>query len=248
VRKLLTFIVVLGLLLVLADRVAWWVAERGVATAIQESENLPQRPGVSIGGFPFLTQAIEGVYREVDVTFQDVPAAEGVTVDELHADLEGDHVPLEAIVNRTVESAPVDRAAATGRVGFASLNTATERQLQSDELTITYGSAAGADRLAFTGTYDGIAGNLQLKGEARLIVQDGSLVVTVLPDTLNVPQVVRDTVARLLGISYQVPDLPFGFQVRSVAVGQDGVTVTATAEDVVLGPVEDTSGAARTLN
>jgi hypothetical protein len=61
VRKLLTFIVVLGLLLVLADRVAWWVAERGVATAIQESENLPQRPGVSIGGFPFLTQAIEGV-------------------------------------------------------------------------------------------------------------------------------------------------------------------------------------------
>jgi hypothetical protein len=177
-----------------------------------------------------------------------VPAAEGVTVDELHADLEGVHVPLEAIVNRTVESAPVDRAAATGRVGFASLNTATERQLQSDELTITYGSAAGADRLAFTGTYDGIAGNLQLKGEARLIVQDGSLVVTVLPDTLNVPQVVRDTVARLLGISYQVPDLPFGFQVRSVAVDQDGVTVTATAEDVVLGPVEDTSGAAGPLN
>ncbi len=36
-RKLLTFIVVVGLLLVLVDRVAWWVAERGVATAIQDS-------------------------------------------------------------------------------------------------------------------------------------------------------------------------------------------------------------------
>jgi len=248
VRRLLTFIVVVGLLLVLADRAAWWVAERGVATAIQESENLPQRPGVSIGGFPFLTQAIEGIYRDVDVTFQDVPAAEGVTVDELHADLEGVHVPLESIVNRTVESAPVDRATATGRVGFAALNAATERQIRSDELTVTYGPAAGADRLSFTGTYAGPAGNLQLRGQARLVVQDGSLVVTVVPDSLNVPQVVRDIVARLLGISYQVPDLPFGFQVRSVAVSQDGVTVTATAEDVVLGPVEDTSGAARTLN
>ena len=147
-----------------------------------------------------------------------------------------------------MESAPVDRATATGRVGFEALNAATERQLRSDELTVTYGSAAGADRLAFTGTYDGIAGNLQLKGEARLVVQDGSLVVTLVPESLNVPPVVRDTVARLLGISYQVPDLPFGFQVRSVAVGEDGVTVTATADDVVLGPVEDTSGAAGPLN
>lgn len=247
-RKLLTFLVVVGLLLLLVDRVAWWVAERGVAATIQESENLPERPDVSIGGFPFLTQAIDGVYEEVDVTFRDVPAPSGVTVDQLDAHLRGVHVPLEAILNQAVESAPVDRAVATGRVGFDDLNTATERQIRSDELTVTYGPAAGTDRLLFTGTYQGPIGNLQLRGEAKLEVQDGSLVVTVLPDSLNVPTLVRDVVARLLDVSYQVPDLPFGFQVRSVTVGPDGVEVTATAQDVVLGPVDTTSGAAHPLN
>ena len=82
---------------------------------------------------------------------------------------------------------------------------------------------------------------LVLKGEARLEVQDGSLVVTVVPESLSVPPLVRSAAARLLGLTYTLPDLPLGFQARSVAVGEDGVTVTAVAEDVVLGPVDAAS-------
>jgi DUF2993 family protein len=237
VRGLLTFLVVVALLLVAADRVAWYVAERGVATAIQQSEDLPQRPDVSIGGVPFLTQAVRGTYREVDVRFQDVPAAEGVTVDQLDAHLRGVHVPLRDLVNREVESTPVDRAGATGRVSFAALDAATARQIPSDRAAVKYGPGSAPDQLTVTGTYATPAGTVQLKGEARLEVQNGSLVVTVVPESLNLPPLVRAAAARLLGLTYQVPDLPFGFQVRSVAVGEDGVTVTAVGEDVVLGPV-----------
>jgi hypothetical protein len=236
-RALLTLVVVLALLAVAADRAAWWVAERGVATAIQRSEDLPQRPDVSIGGIPFLTQAFQGNYREVDVRFEDVPAAEGVTVDRLDAHLRGVRVPLRDLVNREVERTPVDRAGATGRVSFAALDAATARQIPSSQLSVTYGPGSAPDRLAVAGTYASAVGDVRLRGEARLEVQGGSLVVTLVPESLNVPPIVRAAVARLLGVTYRLPDLPFGFRARSVAVGEDGVTVTATGEDVVIGRV-----------
>jgi hypothetical protein len=42
-------------------------------------------------------------------------------------------------------------------------------------------------------------------------------------------------VGALLGVSYELPALPLGFQARDVSVGENGVTVRATAESVVLG-------------
>lgn len=241
-RALLTLIVVVALLLVAADRVAWYVAERGVATAIQQSEDLPQRPDVSINGVPFLTQAFRGEYRDVEVVFRDVPAQEGVTVESLDAHLTGVHVPLRDIVNRSVERTPVDRADATGRMTFAALDAATAQQIPSSQLTVKYGPGTAPDRLSVAGTYTSRAGTLRLQGETRLEVQNGSLVVTVVPESLNVPAVVRATVARLLGVTYRMPELPFGFRVRSVAVAEDGVSVSASAENVVLGPVPTATG------
>jgi hypothetical protein len=238
VKALLTLIVVVLLLLVAADRVAWYVAERGVAQAIQDSENLEKQPDVSIGGIPFLTQAWSGVYEDVDVTFEDFPAAEGVTVDKLDANLEGVRIPRQDIVDRSVKEAPVDRAVATAWVGFDALNIATSREVGTDELKVTYGAGSAPDRLSVTGTYAGPAGNLELKGEARLEVQGGSLVVTLVPESLNVPPIVRDTIARLIGLTYRLPELPFGFEARSVTVGTEGVRVTAEAQDVVLGSPE----------
>jgi len=242
VRALLTLIVVVALLLVAADRAAWYIAERGVATAIQESEDLPQRPDVSINGVPFLTQAWRGRYRDVDVEFRDVPAPQGVTVESLDAHLSGVHVPLRDIVNRSVERTPVDQATATGRVTFAAIDAATARQIPSSQLTVRYGPGTAPDHLSVAGTYTSRAGTVRLKGEARLVAQNGSLVVTVVPSSLNLPLVVRAAVARLIGVTYQMPELPFGFKVRSVSVAEDGVTVAAAAKDVVLGPVEATAG------
>ena len=236
-RALLTLIVVAGLLLVAADRVAWYVAERGVATAVQQSEDLPQRPDVSIHGVPFLTQAFRGVYRDVDVRFRDVPAAQGVTVESLDANLTGVHVPLRDILNRSVERTPVDRATATGRVTFAALDAATTRQIPS-QLRVHYGPGTAPDHLSVSGTYRTRAGTVRLRGETRLAARNGSLVVTLVPESLNVPAVVRVAVARLIGATYQMPELPFGFEVRSVSVGRYGVTVSAAASNVVLGAVE----------
>ena len=71
---LLVLLLVLVGLFVAADRIALGLAEDKAATALQSSQNLPQKPDVSVEGFPFLTQLLAGNFGEVVVTADDVPA------------------------------------------------------------------------------------------------------------------------------------------------------------------------------
>ena len=82
VRRVLIVVAVLAVLLVGADRAAVWAAQRGLAAAIQQSQDLAETPEVHIGGFPFLTQAISGNYQQVDVTVADLPTQSGLQVDQ----------------------------------------------------------------------------------------------------------------------------------------------------------------------
>src|SRR6266487_1277477 len=66
-------VAVLIALLVAADRVGLYVAERLAGDTIESSQDLSSRPDVDIGGFPFLNQAITGNYDKITVTAHDVP-------------------------------------------------------------------------------------------------------------------------------------------------------------------------------
>jgi hypothetical protein len=235
VRGLVVLVVMLVLLLVAADRVAWWLAEEGVANAIQQSEDLPNRPEVAIGGFPFLTQALAGRYDQVDVRFVELPAEEAVTIAELDTRLSGVRVPLRDIIDQSVQQTPVDQASASARVSFDALNAAAAAR-STNQLSAIFGPGSSFDQVSVTGTFRGPLGSVSLQGEARILVDDGSLVVTLLPDTLNLPRAVQAALARLIGQTYKLPPLPLDFKATSVAVAADGITVTAAAQDVVLGP------------
>lgn len=235
VRKLILLLVVLAVVLVVADRWAVRRAEREVARSLQRSEDLTRTPDVTIAGFPFLTQAVRGRYRQVDVTLRDVPGEQGVRVDRLETRLRGVRLPLREVTGGAVQQVPVDRADATAVVGFAALDAAVDAQVPSDRLTVDVGAGSTAERLSVRGRVRApVVGSVDVSGEARLRVRDGALVVDVVPDSLNVPGPVRQTVARLLDLSFALPPLPFGFEPTSVAVGPGGITVTATATDVVL--------------
>src|SRR4249920_296609 len=94
VRRAVIVVAVLAALLVGVDRAACWLAQRGLADAIQRSQGLAAPPEVAIRGFPFLTQAFSGRYQQVDVRVQDLTARNGVHVDALDARLTGVHLPL----------------------------------------------------------------------------------------------------------------------------------------------------------
>ncbi|WP_441250826.1 LmeA family phospholipid-binding protein [Kitasatospora sp. McL0602] len=75
--KLTIGLVVLGGLLFGADRVAVGVAEDQAADKLVSSGRLSSRPHVSIGGFPFLTQAVTGRLDDVRLSGEGVTATDG---------------------------------------------------------------------------------------------------------------------------------------------------------------------------
>jgi len=73
VRRTLAVVIVLAALLVAADYAAAALTESAVSRQMRTELNLVDDPSVRINGFPFLTQAVAGRYRSVDVTADHVP-------------------------------------------------------------------------------------------------------------------------------------------------------------------------------
>jgi hypothetical protein len=204
VRRLLIAAVVLLGLLVALDRIAVHAAESLVAKRVQSQEHLDHKPDVSIGGFPFLTQAVGGKYDDVTVAFYDLHRGP-VAVHVFTAHLVGVHVPLHAVISGKVHSVPVDSLTGTVSVTFAELN----RYLAPKHLHV---SAAGSDAVHVTGPL-GVSGT-------------GHLVTTA--------EGVAVTVGGGLDFTIPLPGLPFGVRFVHAAVSGDAIAVSATAEHVVL--------------
>lgn len=119
-RRLVTALVVLAGLLVAADRVGVRVAEQVLAGRLKSSAHLTSTPTVRVRGVPFLTQALQGRYDEIDVTATGLDRG-GVRVASLTAALHGVHVPLGEVLSGSVTSVPVDELTAQALVTYADL-------------------------------------------------------------------------------------------------------------------------------
>ena len=213
-RVVIVVLVLLGLLVVL-DRVAVLAADRVVANRITTEQGLSQRPDVSIGGFPFLTQALAGHYDSVTLRMHDLQRT-GVNVHLLTVHLSGVHVPLGAVVHGHVSSVPVDRATATLLLTYDDLNTF----LGTRHIVLGDGGN-GEIKVSATATVAGQT--LSADGRARIQVRDGDLMLTVGP-----------------GIDVTIPlgGLPFRIELVGAKATKSGVEVTATASGLVLHPHE----------
>jgi hypothetical protein len=139
-RRLIVSLLVLVGILAILDRVSVSFAESAVAKRIQTSQQLSSKPGVSIGGFPFLTQAIGGRYDDVTVT----GLVRGqLRIARLVVDLHGVHLPLRVVVGGHLSGIPVDTGAGTLFVTYADLNSS----LRSQNLAVTYAGTPGEVRV-----------------------------------------------------------------------------------------------------
>jgi hypothetical protein len=211
-RRLAILVVVLVAALVVADRVAAHAADGLVARQIERDQGLASRPDVSIGGFPFLTQAISGHYGEVTLTLHDVRRGP-VTVAQLTAHLVGVHVSLSAVFSQHLSSVPVDMATAGVFVTYADLNS----YLSSKHLQVS--DAHG--RLHVTGS-------ITVAGQTESASADGQLRVS--GDAVVV------TAGRGLGFAIPLTGLPFRIHLESATVGNRGITVKGSAQGLVLHP------------
>ena len=227
-RRLLIGVVILLGLLAIADRIAVVVANRAVAKQIGSELELASDPSVHIAGFPFLTQAIRGRYRDVHVQ---IPAVTSENLRNLDVDarLHGVHAPLSDLAGGKLDQVPVDDVTGSVLVHY-------------DDLA----RASGIPGLSVQPVNGGlrVSGQVRVLGQtisasavAHIAVQQGSLVVSADQATVNgapAPPAVVDAAARVLSFRVTPRQLPLGLRITGVSTGPNALTVSAQGTSVVL--------------
>jgi hypothetical protein len=229
-RRLLIVLVILAALLTVADRVGVVVAQSVLADQIQNELALDRKPDISIRGFPFLTQAIRGTYRDVQVRLPDVDAGsvQDIAVD---ARLQGAHVPLSDALRRQVEQIPVDRISGTLGIGYDEL----ARASGIPGLRIT----REGDALRLDGSVRALGRTVHASATGRVAVAGSTIRIDAEQAEvagIPVPQPVLDAAARLLSFRVQPSNLPLNLRITAVRLGDTGLLVDAVSDDVVLRP------------
>lgn len=216
-RLILALLIVAGMLVV-ADRVSVSIAERIAADTLQQSQSLPQRPRVSIDGFPFLSQLAHRTFQQVDVGIDGLAVGRGeraVTLATLAVRLREVHVSAD------LHRATARSGTATALLGYGELSRVVKMRL----------SYAGSGRVAASAsaTIAGVAVNGRVS--ARPVLDDASLRFTDVRaaiDGASVPGA-QAALAALLDERVDLSHLPFGLRVRNLTVRADGVSITLTA-------------------
>lgn len=226
-RRLITFIgtlVILGVLAVVGDRAAAGYAADRVERELA-AEGF-QNPEVAIGGFPFLTQFVDGEYREVTVHASALQVEAG-RVDNVAATLMGMRVDnyrdpgsvraRELQARATVPYPEVERAAEIpslrirrGRGGEVAL---------SGEIELLDNSFAVAAR-----------GRIEAKGDRLLVIPTGFEV----EGFGELDERLSSLLADQFTLNYPIEGLPRGVRVRSITPGATGFVVEVTGRDAVL--------------
>ncbi len=142
-RLLLLFVLFLLVVLVVVDRVGAIVAAQVLASKVKTDEHLADRPDVTIGGFPFLTQAIEGKYSDVKVTVHDL-SLNRLDVSTFAVQLHGAHIPLRRRCT--------GRPPGAGRPGRRSGDGHLRRDGRLSEVETSQVSPAAGGQLKVTGS------------------------------------------------------------------------------------------------
>lgn len=222
-KWIIALVVLLGLL-VGADRIALLIAESQLASRIQSSQHLSQKPDVSIDGFPFLTQVAARDFPHATVDIHGL-TANSLTITDLHADLHGVHV------NSGFNSATVDTLVATAQLSYADIGKAlsSELNVEGAQVGTVQVSKAGANQVK--ASYD-------LLGATISATVGVSLSGT---NTLEFRSVSFDTPLSGLGLSpqnfdvkYNLGALPFGIKLTQLTFTDSAVEITANGTNVNL--------------
>jgi len=211
-----------------ADRVTATVVAGLVADRIRTQEALPTSPTVTIGGFPFLTQALCGTYSDVRVTVAELRRG-SVALTDLTAHLHGVRVPLANVLRGSVRDVPVDDADAKALLTYADLTAALPAERLSlseqDGRVRLHGSVmVFGQRLAGSAV-----GEVRVEGN-RLTIIPHNITLDVGPTSLALGP------AYAAALTYSTTlTLPFGLRLGEVAIQPDGLRLSASGQGLVLG-------------
>ena len=222
-RKLLIGVAVLAVLLVTADRISVAVAENQISDRLTSAYGLPDKPGVSIAGFPFLTQVAAGDYRQIDVSASQVPA-DGVTLHNLNVRLSGVHATVGQVLGNGSSMVTAERAAGSAMVGFGTV----DRRLPGGFRLHRDGkNLSVSGRLAYHGAHIPVSATVALG-----VSDSGIRVSPVRVDVPGMPGLPVSAYSSQLRIVVPLSTLPLHLRLTSVHVTPDGLRIAASARHV----------------
>ncbi|MGW0501613.1 LmeA family phospholipid-binding protein [Micromonospora sp. NPDC003241] len=245
-RKVLIGFVVLLLVLVgliaIADRVAANVAERTIADEVRQqvaqqgAQSSP--PEVELGGFPFLTQVLDGRYERITIRLRDVQGSvqgDAVALPSLDVDARNVRASLDTL--RTGQGEVVaETVNGTGTISYQSLAALLDRE------GLTLGEQDG--KLAVTAPLDVLGQRLTVTGIAEIVVGEQGQIALRFEDldaeglpNVAIARTLLNNFARSISVDVPLPELPFQLTVREVVPRPEGLTVTADARDVPINSV-----------
>ncbi|MRH89725.1 DUF2993 domain-containing protein [Nocardia sp. SYP-A9097] len=224
-RGLLILIVVLMIALVVGDRIAVGMAQNEIGRKIATDYHLPQQPSVDIGGVPFLTQAVDGNYRDIHIRVGDW-TEQNLSVHDLDVKLTDVSASLTDLLNNRTSNLVAGSATATAVVPYDAVRGFAPEGVES--------ISNGPDGLRVSGTFT-----------AQGIPVPATVVVTVAPtaDGIEVtpvsvqaaaggPAIPLAMLRETLTFTVPLQKLPLGAQLTAIQPGPDGLHVTAVARDV----------------
>lgn len=219
---LVIVIVILVGLLVAADFGARAYAEDRIATQIQQ-QGFPQKPSVTIDGFPFLTQAVRRDFGEIQIDAGPFTKGE-LQIQSIDLTLDSVHV------DSSLSSGVISHLTAALSVTFPALASAISSQ--SGDL----GSLLGSLTLSAAGPGEVEATlDLPLVGKQtavwKVTTQPGSDEITLQMVSGN-GVLPTDVLSALGTINLPVQSLPFGLSIQSISVTPSGLTGTFTGQNV----------------
>jgi hypothetical protein len=221
-RKLLIALVILVVLLIAIDRIGLVLAEDQIASRIATAYNLPTDPGVSITGFPFLTQVVTGNYQQIDVTADQVQA-DGATLHDLNVHLTGVHATISQLLSSGSSTVTADRAAGSALVGWATVD---QRLPRGFRITPDGKNLMVSGKLSYRGL------EVPVTGSVALGVSGSGITVT--PENVSLPGGISLPVSAVSQLRFAVPlgNLPLHLHLTSVQVTPGGLRIGAAARDV----------------
>ncbi|MBC7299975.1 MAG: DUF2993 domain-containing protein [Nocardia sp.] len=224
-RALLILIVVLAIALVVGDRVAVAAAQNEIGRKIAAEYELPHRPSVAIGGFPFLTQAVAGTYRDIDIRIGDW-SGHDISVHDLDVALSDVSAPLSDVIDNRTSNLVAATATATAVVPYDVVQGYAPAGVES--------ISHGPEGLQATGTFS-VAG-LTVPATVFVTVAPTEAGIEVTPVSVRAPAGGPTLSLTLLrqSLTFVVPlqQLPLGARVTEIQPGDDGLHATAVAHDV----------------
>jgi hypothetical protein len=241
---LLVLLLILGGALVVADRVAAGAAEDQIAQ--QAKKELVAReittsgdPKVSIAGFPFLWQVIDGKYKKITIDIAR-PKINNVQLENLQIVASTVRADAQAVLNGTGDVV-ADQVSGTASITWASVRPLLQLAgLPSGvdpakaELTVTNNKVQVKVPLSINGY------NFKLIANGTLVVDTGKVLVkldSVGSDVGSVPQVVQNLIKQYqdrLSVTVRIPAMPYKLVVNKVQSSDTGLVMIATAENVKL--------------